>query len=157
MEAILELIVTWPIELSVAIGIPLLLEVVDLHVLEFKAVAQPEGVEVRGGGEGGSGSRGWKSDSPWSKRRRWGRGRQGGGSGWATGVTVPEIVLCDIGGEEIRRGVKYWEELRDVVGADEELGVVLLDACHPAVLDLMRVAWVQATETLKCGETLKSN
>ena len=53
MEAILELIVTWPIELSVAVGIPLLLEVVDLHVLEFKAVAQPEGVEVRGGGEGG--------------------------------------------------------------------------------------------------------
>ena len=51
MEAILELIVTWPIELSVAVGIPLLLEVVDLHVLEFKAVAQPEGVEVRGGGE----------------------------------------------------------------------------------------------------------
>ena len=72
-------------------------------------------------------------------------------------MTVPEIILCDIGGEEIRRGVKYWEELRDVVGADEELGVVLLDACHPAVLDLMRVAWVQATETLKCGETLKSN
>ena len=43
------LIVTWPIELAVAVGIPLGLQVADLDVLELEAVAQPE---KRRGGEG---------------------------------------------------------------------------------------------------------
>lgn len=46
------------------------------------------------------------------------------------------LSLGNVHREQIRRRVLDWEELRDVVRPDEELGVVLLDALDPPVLDL---------------------
>ena len=52
-------------------------------------------------------------------------------------------ALCDVGGEEVDGCVLDRKVLGDIIGADEELGVVLLDALHPSFLDLMRAAWVR--------------
>ena len=46
-----------------------------------------------------------------------------------------QIILGDVHRQQVGRRVTDREELRDVVRADEELGVMLLDAIDPALLD----------------------
>ena len=45
------------------------------------------------------------------------------------------VVFGDVAREQVGRRVREREELRDVVRADEDFGVVLLDALDPSVLD----------------------